>query len=96
MTDANIKQVVKDKYGEAARRVADGSTGSSCFGGSACCDPITSDLYDAAETAGLPQEAVLDSLGCGNPTALAELILPARLSRLTRDATTNPSAILVK
>jgi len=73
MTETNIKQVVKDKYGEAARRVADRSTGSSCCGGSACCDPITSDLYDAAQTAGLPQEAVLASLGCGNPTALAEL-----------------------
>jgi len=73
MTEANIKQVVKDKYGEAARRVTDGSVDASSCGSSACCDPITSDLYDAAQTAGLPQEAVLASLGCGNPTALAEL-----------------------
>jgi arsenite methyltransferase len=70
-----IKDVVKEKYGEAALRVNSG--GSSCCGAGAaldgCCDPITSDLYDAAQTSGLPQEAVLASLGCGNPTALAQL-----------------------
>ena len=70
-----LKEVVKEKYGEAALRVNVG--GSSCCGASAaldgCCDPITSNLYDAAQTGELPQEAVLASLGCGNPTALAQL-----------------------
>ncbi|MGA7413066.1 MAG: arsenite methyltransferase [Bryobacteraceae bacterium] len=70
-----LKEVVKEKYGQAALRVNAG--GSSCCGASAaldgCCDPITSDLYDAAQTGELPQEAVLASLGCGNPTALARL-----------------------
>src|ERR1700740_1578926 len=70
-----IKDVVKEKYGQAALRVNAG--GSSCCGASAaldsCCDPITSNLYDATQTGGLPQEAVLASLGCGNPTALAQL-----------------------
>jgi SAM-dependent methyltransferase len=70
-----IKDVVKEKYGQAALRVH--SSGSSCCGASAalngCCDPITSNLYDAAQTGELPQEAVLASLGCGNPTALAQL-----------------------
>jgi SAM-dependent methyltransferase len=72
-----IKEVVKEKYGQAALRVKSG--GSSCCGASAavegCCDPITSNLYDAAETGALPEEAVLASLGCGNPTALAKLNL---------------------
>ena len=70
-----IKETVREKYGEAALRVATG--GSSCCGASAalegCCDPITSNLYNAAQTSELPQEAVLASLGCGNPTALAQL-----------------------
>ena len=70
-----LKEVVKEKYGQAALRVNAG--GSSCCGASAaldgCCDPITSNLYDAAQTSELPQEAVLASLGCGNPTALARL-----------------------
>ncbi len=70
-----IKEVVKEKYGQAALRVNGG--GSSCCGASAaldgCCDPITSDLYDDVETGELPREAVLASLGCGNPTALAQL-----------------------
>lgn len=70
-----IKEVVKEKYGQAALRVNAG--GSSCCGASAaldgCCDPITSNLYDAAQTGVLPQNAVLASLGCGNPTALAQL-----------------------
>jgi arsenite methyltransferase len=70
----DIKDVVKEKYGEAALRVKSG--GSSCCGSSAaagCADPITSNLYDASQIGQLPQEAVLASLGCGNPTALAEL-----------------------
>ena len=70
-----LKEAVKEKYGQAALRVNAG--GSSCYGASAaldgCCDPITSNLYDAAQTGELPQEAVLASLGCGNPTALAQL-----------------------
>jgi SAM-dependent methyltransferase len=70
-----IKEAVKEKYGEAALRVNTG--GSSCCGASEaqdrCCDPITSNLYDATQTGELPREAVLASLGCGNPTALAQL-----------------------
>jgi arsenite methyltransferase len=70
-----IKEAVKEKYGQAALRVTSG--GSSCCGASAaldgCCDPITSNLYDATQKGELPEAAVLASLGCGNPTALAEL-----------------------
>src|SRR5215467_12149077 len=70
-----IKEVVKEKYGQAALRVAHG--GGSCCGAAPsdghCADPITSNLYDTAQTAELPEAAVLASLGCGNPTALAEL-----------------------
>ena len=70
-----LKDIVKEKYGQAAQRVQTG--GSSCCGASAaldgCCDPITSNLYDAAQAGELPQEALLASLGCGNPTALAQL-----------------------
>ena len=72
--DQDIKQMVKDKYGKAALRVTTGE--SACCGASAsrgACDPITSNLYERAETAALPAEAVAASLGCGNPTALAEL-----------------------
>jgi arsenite methyltransferase len=75
-TDTDLKAIVREKYGEAARRASTGGK-SSCCGGSSCCgdtaDPITSDLYSHAETAVLPKEALLASLGCGNPTALAEL-----------------------
>jgi len=71
----DIREQVREKYGHAALRVKSG--GSSCCGsapGSSCCvDPITSNLYDAGETSAIPEEAVLASLGCGNPTALAEL-----------------------
>ena len=74
----DIREVVMEKYGEAARRVASG-VGSSCCGASACCgtdvDPITRDLYDESQKSGLPDTAVLASLGCGNPTALIELKL---------------------
>ena len=76
MSTQSVKEIVQEKYGEAARRVTSGA-GTSCCGPSACCgtdvDPITSDLYDEAQKSGLPQEAVLASLGCGNPTALAAL-----------------------
>jgi len=74
-SDSRLKDIVKEKYGEAALRAAAGSA-ASCCGSSSCCsekDPITRDLYDASQIANLPQEAVLASLGCGNPTALAEL-----------------------
>jgi len=74
MSGMDIKTIVKEKYGEAALRVKSG--GSSCCGATAsngCADPITSNLYDAAQTGQLPEEAVLASLGCGNPTALANL-----------------------
>ncbi len=74
MAETSIKDVVKEKYGEAARRAA--AEGASCCA-PACCggekDPITSDLYSLSETAGLPTAAVSASLGCGNPTALASL-----------------------
>jgi arsenite methyltransferase len=69
-----IKDVVKEKYGQAALRVATG--GSSCCGAAAAidgCDPITSDLYDLNQTSQLPEAAVRASLGCGNPSALAQL-----------------------
>jgi arsenite methyltransferase len=70
-----IKDVVREKYGEAALRVKSG--GSSCCGSApsslGCVDPITSNLYDASQTGEIPQDAVLASLGCGNPTALARL-----------------------
>jgi arsenite methyltransferase len=72
---AALREVVQAKYGEAARTAQKGKTascGCGC-GTSDTRDPITSDLYGAQETAGLPAEAVLASLGCGNPTALAEL-----------------------
>jgi len=80
-----IRATVRERYGAVAQRVAEGATaGATCCapteGSSGCCgstsaswDPITSDLYDAGQTAGLPAEALLASLGCGNPTALAQL-----------------------
>src|ERR1700723_530846 len=75
MPDTNMKDAVKEKYGSAALRVTAG--GSSCCGAapaSSCgCDPITSNLYDAAQSGQIPAEAMLASLGCGNPTALAKL-----------------------
>jgi arsenite methyltransferase len=74
MTSTNIKEVVREKYGEAALRVSSG--GSSCCGatsGSGCGDPITSNLYDSLQAGQIPEEALLASLGCGNPTALAKL-----------------------
>ena len=74
---SDVKDVVKDKYGRAALRVVSGE-GAACCGSSpsSCCsggDPITSDLYDQLQKDELPEAAVLASLGCGNPTALAEL-----------------------
>jgi arsenite methyltransferase len=75
MENTSVKEIVKEKYGQAALRVYSG--GSSCCGATAAsglsCDPITSNLYDTAQAGSLPEEAVLASLGCGNPTALAQL-----------------------
>ena len=76
MSTGNLKEVVKEKYGQAALRVQAGAAGACC-GASPCCggdaDPITSNLYDPSQTSVIPEEAVLASLGCGNPTAVAEL-----------------------
>jgi arsenite methyltransferase len=74
MSTTDIKEVVKERYGQAALRVRAG--GSSCCGATAatgCGDPITSNLYDASQANQIPEEALLASLGCGNPTALAQL-----------------------
>jgi len=74
MDTVDIKKVVKEKYGQAALRVTSG--GGSCCGAAPAGksrDPITSNLYDASQSEQLPEEAVLASLGCGNPTALAQL-----------------------
>src|ERR1041385_3125822 len=83
MTDdrtTDLKATVREKYGQAALRVAEGNTAGCCGGSSGCCgatteawDPITSQLYDEGQTADIPAEALLASLGCGNPTMLAEL-----------------------
>jgi SAM-dependent methyltransferase len=69
----DLKDVVKEHYGAAARRAASGSAAAGCCGTGSGCDPITADLYDPAQIGALPVEAVIASLGCGNPTALAEL-----------------------
>ena len=75
MSSPDIKEVVKEKYGQAALRVTNG--GSSCCGATASsglgCDPITTNLYDSSQAGQIPEEALLASLGCGNPTALAQL-----------------------
>src|SRR5580658_4935902 len=73
--NANIKEIVREKYGQAA--LLAGAGGSSCCGAAPAsgtsCDPITSNLYDAAQTELVPEKALQASLGCGNPTALANL-----------------------
>jgi arsenite methyltransferase len=76
----DLKASVQQKYGEAARHVSENTTDATCCGSSACCgatteawDPITANLYDDKEKADVPAEALLASLGCGNPTALAQL-----------------------
>ena len=73
---SDIKDIVKEKYGQAATKVASGRASCGCGCGPAplgAVDPITANLYDGKQTGGLPAEAVLASLGCGNPTALARL-----------------------
>lgn len=80
--NADLKEIVQEKYGEAAKHVhtgvgipADCCSKTNCCEGSASssCDPITADLYDETQTGAVPEKAILASLGCGNPTALAEL-----------------------
>src|SRR5690348_3630571 len=80
-----IRSTVAARYGAVAEKALKGEAGSCCSpsaaqSSSGCCgptsetwDPITSDLYEAGQTAGIPEKALLASLGCGNPTALAEL-----------------------
>src|SRR3954467_7529451 len=78
--DGDLKAAVRQKYGQAAQRVSDGGVDASCCGSSACCgstteawDPITAALCGEGARSGVPAEALLASLGCGNPTALAQL-----------------------
>ena len=75
--DAKVKETVKEKYGEAALRVTNKTGSSSCCGSAPSsglsCDPITANLYDASQASQIPADAMLASLGCGNPTALAKL-----------------------
>jgi SAM-dependent methyltransferase len=81
--DGDVKEVVRQRYGEAAKRVSEGAASSCCGPVSSCCgaapatigssDPITANLYDALDASKVPDTALLASLGCGNPTALAEL-----------------------
>jgi SAM-dependent methyltransferase len=76
MADQKLTDIVREKYGQAARQVTTGKAaccGSAPSASGLSCDPITSNLYSLSETASLPEQAVLASLGCGNPTALAEL-----------------------
>jgi arsenite methyltransferase len=76
MTTNHVKDIVREKYGQAALRAQAGA-GNACCGGAAaleaCCDPITSNLYNAGQESDVPDLALKASLGCGNPTALAEL-----------------------
>src|ERR1051325_1819963 len=76
----DVKATVREKYGHAAQPVIEGNADAACCGSSGCCgstseawDPITADLYEEGQKAGVPAEALLASLGCGNPTALAQL-----------------------
>jgi arsenite methyltransferase len=73
MAGESVRETVREKYGQAARQALAGARDTGCCGGSCGCGPISSDLYDAADVATLPEQAVLASLGCGNPSALAEL-----------------------
>jgi arsenite methyltransferase len=73
MDGTNIKEIVKEKYGQAALRSKSGSCCGTAEASGSSCDPITSNLYDAGQVAQIPGEALRASLGCGNPTALAKL-----------------------
>src|SRR3954449_6576783 len=71
-----VREIVKEKYGKAARRVTAGANNGCCGASSAlesCCDPITSNLYDEGQAGQIPEAALKASLGCGNPTAIADL-----------------------
>jgi arsenite methyltransferase len=74
MSEQNLQEIVKEKYGAAAKQAAGGGV-ATCGGGAdlSCCDPITRDLYDSSQIASIPEKAAAASLGCGNPTALAQL-----------------------
>jgi ubiquinone/menaquinone biosynthesis C-methylase UbiE len=77
MNDTNVKEAVQERYGKAALQVLEGAAASCCGSKKAvplgACDPISANLYDDAQASQIPQEALLASLGCGNPTALAQL-----------------------
>jgi ubiquinone/menaquinone biosynthesis C-methylase UbiE len=79
MSNGTLKEVVREKYGQAATRASEGREKTSCCGSGGCgtdsaaWDPITSNLYEEGEVKGIPAEALLASLGCGNPTALASI-----------------------
>src|SRR5579863_9877153 len=74
MESMSVQERVKEKYGSAARAVAEsGSVPACCDPGLGCCDPITTDLYSTDQTETIPEKAVKASLGCGNPTALIDL-----------------------
>jgi arsenite methyltransferase len=74
MSEQNLREFVKEKYGAAAKQAAGGGV-ATCGGGAdfSCCDPISRDLYDSSQIASIPEKAAAASLGCGNPTALAQL-----------------------
>jgi SAM-dependent methyltransferase len=74
MESNELGEAVRRKYGEAARQAASGSSASCCGTGPSCADPITSNLYDESQRSSVPEAAMRASLGCGNPTALAELL----------------------
>ncbi|HEU5350400.1 MAG TPA: arsenite methyltransferase [Terracidiphilus sp.] len=69
----DTKEMVREKYGNAAKQVREAGVTACCTPDFTCCDPVTSNLYSAAEKSGLPENALRASLGCGNPTALIEL-----------------------
>ena len=77
MENPTVRQIVKERYGQAVKAVLEGAKPSCCGSAAACgsggTDPITRDLYDAAEGGAIPTDALLASFGCGNPTALADL-----------------------
>ena len=78
MSDTNVKEVVKERYANAVKEALGGSKSSCCGSGestavSCCSDPISDNLYDIGQISQIPEEAVIASFGCGNPTALAEL-----------------------
>src|SRR3984885_12423948 len=73
MRQMDNQTAVREKYGSIARNISESQIAACCDPAMRCCDPITKDLYDASEQGTLPENAILASLGCGNPTALIEL-----------------------